>query len=119
MRAVKDRVKAALEPFIDKQESFNIIVDECDDPSKAGGIVNVLYNADPNKKSICLESTYIPYSLDHVELSQIVQEVLRDYKLKYKKCNGIYGDSTAYKQSLNYVKQLLYLPLDFQTYHIY
>ena len=98
MAAIKARIKIDVEATIDKRKPFNIIVDECDDQSTPGGLVNIEYNSDPRLKSKVLAPVYIKHSLDAITLQTMIIETMQSYGLKMKKVNGFYGDSTGYVQ---------------------
>ena len=96
MADVQEIIHNGIDPFINTEDTYFIIVDECDDQSKAGGLVNVLYNADPTKKSILIHSVYVDYDIDAASLANIILEATTKHKLKKKNFSGFYGDSTRY-----------------------
>ena len=96
MVEIKVLITDALKTLIVKGDAFNIICDEADDTSHPGGMVNICYSTDPTKKSKTLACIYIKSALTASRMTELINGVLRDFNLDYRRCNGLYGDSASY-----------------------
>eukprot|EP01083_Nonionella_stella_P105642 304001_1 len=96
LQQARERVDEVITKWIDREKPFNIIVDECDDESKPGGMLHIMYNANNDEKSVLLQAVYIDDSLNQHDLVQLVDSSIKKHQFKNRKLSGLYGDSTAY-----------------------
>ena len=81
MVQVKALLTRVAKSVINKNDTFVIIVDECDDSSGNGAWVNILYNKDCRLKSFFLDSIYITFSIDEQALKTFILQNIQKYVL--------------------------------------